>query len=220
MGWRAADGGLQMVRKIVAGLVLVLLVYLGWNWYKVRSDKTRLDSGEFTCQGCLEGEAKARYLSDNAGETPASSSDRKPTSASFAAQQTNMGITPAAPASIAPMLAPLNPTDSTGTSSMVAPPSTLTLPTSDTGSNIAAAAPTNIAQSSSRNMDAPPAADSASPNPQNNAHFRGAGSFEWYRQGNITWRVDTTTGHSCIVYATMEEWRKQIVLNHGCGRNV
>lgn len=211
-----------MVRKIVAGLVLVLLAYLGWNWNKVRSDKTRLDSGEFTCQGCLEGEAKARYLSENAGETPAGSSEPKSVSASFAAQRTIMGTTAAAPATIAPMLAPLNPTDSAGISSMVAPPSTFTVATSDTGSNIAAAAPapTSIAQSSSSNMDAAPAADSASPNPQNNVHFRGAGSFEWYRQGNITWRVDTTTGQSCIVYATMEEWRKQIVLKHGCGRNV
>ena len=66
---------------------------------------------------------------------------------------------------------------------------------------------------------APPAYDTAAPNAPNGMRFAGAGSYQWYRQGNLTWRVDTATGRSCIVYATMEEWRKQLVLSHGCGRN-
>lgn len=203
-----------MVRKIIAGLVLVLLVYLGWTWSKGRAGKAKLNSGDFTCQGCLEGEAKARYLRENAGETSDGSGERQSTSASVAAQQP-ITSTPAA----APVFGPPSSASLTGISSMIVPQNTFNVPASDTGSTVAAA-PTNILQSSLRNMDAPPAADSVSPNPQNDVHFRGAGSFEWYRQGNITWRVDTTTGHSCIIYATMEEWRKQIVLNHGCGRNV
>ena len=64
-----------------------------------------------------------------------------------------------------------------------------------------------------------PAYDTAAPNAANGMRFGGSGSYQWYRQGNLTWRVDTTTGHSCIVYATMEEWRKQIVMSHGCGRD-
>ena len=64
-----------------------------------------------------------------------------------------------------------------------------------------------------------PTYDTASPNAPNGARFGGSGVYQWYRQGSLTWRVDTATGHSCIVYATMEEWRKQIVLSHGCGRD-
>jgi hypothetical protein len=47
--------------------------------------------------------------------------------------------------------------------------------------------------------------------------FGGGGVYQWYRQGNLTWRINTQTGASCIVYATMEEWRKPIVMQHGCG---
>jgi hypothetical protein len=63
-----------------------------------------------------------------------------------------------------------------------------------------------------------PARDSEPPNAPNDMRFAGSGTYQWYRQGNLTWRIDTTTGRSCIIYATMEEWRKQIVMSHGCGR--
>jgi hypothetical protein len=61
-----------------------------------------------------------------------------------------------------------------------------------------------------------PAADSISPNPTNGTTFAGTGKFQVYRQGNLTWRLDTETGHSCILFATMEEWKKPIVNSHGC----
>ena len=40
-----------------------------------------------------------------------------------------------------------------------------------------------------------------------------------YRQGDITWRLDTTTGRTCIVFATDEEWKKPRVFKAGCGRS-
>lgn len=61
-----------------------------------------------------------------------------------------------------------------------------------------------------------PATDSISPNPANGVAFSGTGKFQVYRQGNLTWRVDTESGHTCILFATMEEWRKPIVYEHGC----
>ncbi len=61
--------------------------------------------------------------------------------------------------------------------------------------------------------------DSRSPNAPNDLRFAGSGAYQWYRQGNLTWRIDTATGRSCIVYATLEEWQKQIVYTHGCGRS-
>ena len=64
-----------------------------------------------------------------------------------------------------------------------------------------------------------PSQDTIAPNPPNGVAFGGTGNYQWYRQGNLTWRVDTTTGRSCIVYATMEEWQKRIVMSHGCGHD-
>ena len=62
-----------------------------------------------------------------------------------------------------------------------------------------------------------PAGDSIAPNPPNGAVFTGTGKFQWYRQGNITWRVDSGSGSYCIAFATMEEWQKPIVYQNGCG---
>jgi hypothetical protein len=60
------------------------------------------------------------------------------------------------------------------------------------------------------------AADSLSPNPPNGMVFAGTGRFQVYRQGNLTWRIDTNTGKSCVLFATNEEWRKPQVYRHGC----
>ncbi len=62
----------------------------------------------------------------------------------------------------------------------------------------------------------PPAADSVTPNPPNGAAFAGTGRYQVYRQGNLTWRVNTDDGSTCILFATNEEWRKPVVYSHGC----
>ena len=59
--------------------------------------------------------------------------------------------------------------------------------------------------------------DSIQPNPPNGVAFAGTGKFQVYRQGNLTWRVDTESGANCILFATMEEWKKPVVYNHACG---
>jgi len=64
-----------------------------------------------------------------------------------------------------------------------------------------------------------PATDSISPNPTNGMAFTGTGKFQVYRQGDLTWRVDTESGRTCIVFATLEEWRKPIVYQHGCANS-
>jgi hypothetical protein len=60
--------------------------------------------------------------------------------------------------------------------------------------------------------------DTVNPNPPNRLLFAGAGRYQLYRQGNITWRLDTTTGKTCIVFATDEEWKKPKVFRNGCGK--
>ena len=62
-----------------------------------------------------------------------------------------------------------------------------------------------------------PAADSIAANPPNRATFAGTGKFQVYRQGDLTWRVNTDTGSTCILFATDEQWRKPIVYRNGCG---
>ena len=64
-----------------------------------------------------------------------------------------------------------------------------------------------------------PAGDTISPNPPNGMTFAGSGRYQLYRQGNITWRLDTETGRSCIIFATDEEWKKPRVYKAGCGRS-
>ncbi len=59
--------------------------------------------------------------------------------------------------------------------------------------------------------------DTIAPNPPNGLAFAGTGPYQWYRQGDLTWRIDSKSGASCIDYATMEEWSKPIVYSHGCG---
>jgi hypothetical protein len=61
-----------------------------------------------------------------------------------------------------------------------------------------------------------PAGDTISPNPPNGMIFAGTGHFQVYRQGNITWRVNTDSGQACILFATDSEWRKPRVYEHGC----
>jgi len=63
----------------------------------------------------------------------------------------------------------------------------------------------------------PPAADSISRDPPNGMVFAGTGRYQLYRQGDITWRLNTDTGQACILFATDREWSKPRVFEHGCG---
>jgi hypothetical protein len=62
------------------------------------------------------------------------------------------------------------------------------------------------------------AGDTISPNPPNGMLFAGTGKFQLYRQGNLTWRLNTQTGKACILFATDEEWKKPKVARAGCGK--
>ena len=62
----------------------------------------------------------------------------------------------------------------------------------------------------------PPAADSVAPNPPNGMTFGGSGHYQLYRQGDLTWRLNTDTGDTCVIFATDEEWHKPKVYKAGC----
>jgi hypothetical protein len=66
-------------------------------------------------------------------------------------------------------------------------------------------------------QDGTSAGDTISPNPPNGMVFEGKGKYQLYRQGNLTWRLNTETGQSCILFATDDEWKKPKVYRAGCG---
>jgi hypothetical protein len=61
-----------------------------------------------------------------------------------------------------------------------------------------------------------PPGDTISRNPQNGMIFAGSGKYQLYRQGDITWRLDTDTGWACVLFATDAQWAKARVFEHGC----
>jgi hypothetical protein len=61
-----------------------------------------------------------------------------------------------------------------------------------------------------------PGSDTLAPTPPNGLAYAGTGKYELYRQGDLTFRMDTNTGASCVLYATLEEWRRPVVYSHGC----
>ena len=70
---------------------------------------------------------------------------------------------------------------------------------------------------SSENVASVPTTDTISRNPPNRTLISGTGRFQLYRQGDITWRMDTATGQACVLFATQAMWRKTLVYEHGCG---
>jgi hypothetical protein len=61
-----------------------------------------------------------------------------------------------------------------------------------------------------------PSGDTISRNPQNGMVFAGSGKFQLYRQGDITWRLNTDTGWACVLFATDTQWAKSRVFEQGC----
>jgi hypothetical protein len=215
-----AQGGWLMVKWIVILLVIVAgLYFFAYPEYTRRQEMEKADGGDVTCLGgCDSPEAHARFLKENSGEAADSSTEQPLDSARGAAEKSDS-------AGLASSSNPNagSPTATPGTSAMVAPeaPSSAYPPSaSNAAVDAPVVGPTTI-QPGAMPVGLPPGLptrDSESPNAPNGLRFAGSGAYQWYRQGNITWRVDTTTGRSCIIYATMEEWRKQIVMSHGCGR--
>jgi len=198
-----------MGSKIFWFLILVVLCVGGYFMYDHYRQEKMMESGDVTWDsGQPSPEEHARFLKENAGETPDGQSEHKIHTASEDATAAATGTGVVGPAAR---------TD--GTAVVTTPPAatpaanTPGVPESRTEKVLG-----EIGLGSSPKPANLPTSDSVPPNPTNGARFSGSGTYQWYRQGNLTWRVDTASGHSCIEYATMEEWRKPIVSSHGCGR--
>ena len=87
-----------------------------------------------------------------------------------------------------------------------------------TGSDPGVGAPLTSQASVPTGGMTPPMADSIVPNPPNGMTFGGSGHYQLYRQGDLTWRLNTDNGDTCVIFATNEEWRKPKVYRAGCGK--
>lgn len=63
---------------------------------------------------------------------------------------------------------------------------------------------------------APPVTDTIAPDPPNGLAFGGTGHFQVYRQGDITWRLNTQTGATCVLFATDAEWHRPRIRRSAC----
>lgn len=103
-------------------------------------------------------------------------------------------------------------TDATGIT-----PATTTFPAMPTTGEASGAAKGLVAQGATSGLaNGAPATDSIAPNPPNGMTFGGSGHYQLYRQGDLTWRLNTDTGETCVIFATDEEWRKTKVYRAGC----
>lgn len=179
-----------MLRMILVTVLIVCVVLGGWMAYKQWKGGDSLGSGEVTVR-----QTPNDMRTDIDGNQQTTTYDQNATPPQGTGAATNQ------------------------------PPADKKAPIAS-GSGTVVTGPTPVPQDQQSSMVAPPASttdpslpvsDTISPNPPNHAAFGGTGKFMWYRQGNLTWRVNTASGSTCIAFATMEEWQKQIVYNHGCG---
>jgi hypothetical protein len=64
-----------------------------------------------------------------------------------------------------------------------------------------------------------PMAEPFNRNPQNGIVPVSGGKFQLYRQGDLTFRLNTETGQACVLFATQAQWSKTLVYEHGCGNH-
>ncbi len=178
-------------------LVVALVCVLGYYAWQHYHTTEVLDSGAVHCQGCLTGERKEAFLRENSGEGPDGQSEHKwDFSRGPDGEKREWSAADETYPGDRPGIATNEPNRPYATD-----------PNADRNSRFGPETP-------------PPTRDTVPPYPPNGLRFAGRGEYQWYRQGNLTWRVDTVSGRSCIAYATLEEWRKRLVMEHGCGSSI
>jgi hypothetical protein len=64
-----------------------------------------------------------------------------------------------------------------------------------------------------------PTANALSPHPPAGFVTPAQQKFALYRQGDLTYRLNTQSGQACILLASEDLWRKPLVFQHGCGKS-
>jgi hypothetical protein len=192
-----------MAKRIIWIVVAVIVVVGLYYWWTSNHDAETLSSGGVFSHDTLGNGSKSAM---DRGVVSGSDIDGKPTDADSYGGAVTYDNKPPAPK---PATATAGTGISTVNSSSASPQAVSQAPVVMPGSATTAA--TSSAPSSL------PVSDTLTPNAPNGMAFGGGGKFQWYRQGNITWRINTQSGDTCIAFATMDEWQKPIVYTHGCG---
>lgn len=181
-----------MVKNIIYAAIALLLAVGIWYWWNQHQQMAAIDDGS--------------VVSRDSSVTSKSRMDSGAVDLDGRAQD----------ASVDPASGLYTATPATKSSSVVAP---VTTPTTAGGNmpaqSPAPAAPTAV--NANYSTGSRPSHDTLTANAPDGMAFGGSGKFQWYRQGNITWRINTQSGSTCIAFATMDEWAKPIVYTHGCG---
>ncbi len=189
------------MKTFVSLLILAVILVLCWFGWQRYHQNQLLDSGSVRCEGCMTGERKAAYLRENSGEGPDGQSEHKWDFSRGADGQKLEYSDADDPNYHAPY----------SDDQKTAPPETRAAGEPYDRVYTGGVPPGGYPPAQA------PVRDTLPPNAPNGQRFAGRGTYQWYRQGNLTWRVDTASGQSCIAYATEQEWRKRNVLQHGCG---
>jgi hypothetical protein len=178
------------MKRIVAILLLVAGVALGIFWYVQRAKTRALNSGDV-------------YVREQPGENPKPLPPSPPASAAA----------PAAPAPATPA-----PSPSASTTSPAAPapkPSAAIIP-SVTPAPVPATTRPATPSPSRQATGKLPSLDSIPREAPSGALYAAAGKYQLYRQGDLTWRLNTDTGWACVIFATDTQWSKTRVWREGC----
>jgi hypothetical protein len=97
------------------------------------------------------------------------------------------------------------------------PDSSSKSPAPETASDNPAAPPSAIVPQQPGPISTLPAGDTLSPHPPSGFNSPSAQKYALYRQGDLTYRLNTQSGQACVLLATDTLWRKPLVYQHGCG---
>lgn len=184
-----------MSKRIIPIALAIVVVLLGWYAWERHSQDLALDNGTVTSADVPATDKQAM----DSGEVDIDGRPMSETDGSGSAS----GSTGAEVAATGPVMS--NPAVRTLPNATPAPQMAqgiMAAQQAETASAVPASAPTS---------------DTLAANPPAGMAFGGSGKFQWYRQGDITWRLNTQSGFTCIAFATMDEWAKPLVYTHGCG---
>lgn len=181
-----------MLRGILIVVLVIAVCVGGWMFYKQYNGSTSLGSGDVALRStpAAKDNSDAAYTDLDGSKVTKAAPEQQTTTYDQAAPppaDQNAAAVGSGTQITGPAPVPQDQVQAPHSSSMVAPSAPL------------------------------PVSDTIAPNPPNGAVFTGSGKYQWYRQGNLTWRVNSGSGAACIAFATMQEWQKPLVYTHGCG---
>ena len=175
-------------KRIVVIIAVVAVAAIGVFWYWQRAKQRALGSGKVYVKTPAPGQSPDQTKDQSAWSTAAAAGSATPPQSDDASQ------TAPAAASTQPAPKPSAAVEKTVHAAQAAQP--MTQP---------------------RGAVEVPATDTIPRNPPSGLIFAGSGKYQLYRQGDITWRLDTDNGRACIIFATDNQWSRVRVWDQGCG---